>query len=157
MGCAQGQGDRQGAGDDFISLAGLALGVPRSEIYAMTGPTLKKAADYLRELKPFQISASSDIVTADAIRTGKAVVGQATSFGLAYRINEKAGKHVAEIKLPKEGALGWVDGPQLVKNAKNRDNAIKFIDCRWATRRCRIGFGRAMSSAWPARRPPSAS
>src|SRR5258706_8328375 len=35
----------QGAGDDFLSLAGLALGVPRSEIYAMTGPTLKKAAD----------------------------------------------------------------------------------------------------------------
>ena len=118
----------QGAGDDFISLAGLALGVPRSEIYAMTGPTLKKAADYLRQLKPFQISASSDLVTADAIRTGKAVVGQATSLGLAYRINQKAGKQVADIKLPKEGALGWVDGPQLVKGAKNRDNAIKFID-----------------------------
>ena len=118
----------QGAGDDFISLAGLALGVPRSEIYAMTGPTLKKAADYLRQLKPFQISASSDLVTADAIRTGKAVVGQATSLGLAYRINEKAGKHVADIKLPSEGALGWVDGPQLVKGAKNRKNALKFID-----------------------------
>jgi len=118
----------QGAGDDFIALAGLALGVPRSEIYSMTGPTLKKAADYLRELKPFQISNSSDIVTADAIRTGKAVVGQATSLGLAYRINEKAGKHVADIQLPSEGALGWVDGPQLVKGAKNRENAIKFID-----------------------------
>ena len=118
----------QGAGDDFLALAGLALGVPRSEIYSMTGPTLKKAADYLRQLKPFQISNSSDLVTADAIRTGKAVVGQATSLGLAYRINEKAGKHVADIKLPKEGALGWVDGPQLVKGAKNRDNALKFID-----------------------------
>jgi spermidine/putrescine transport system substrate-binding protein len=118
----------QGAGDDFISLAGLALGVPRSEIYAMTGPTLKKAADYLRQLKPFQISASSDLVTADAIRTGKAVVGQATSLGLAYRINEKAGKHVADIQMPSEGALGWVDGPQLVKGAKNRENALKFID-----------------------------
>ena len=94
----------------------------------MTGPALKKAADYLRQLKPFQISASSDLVTADAIRTGKAVVGQATSLGLAYRINEKAGKHVADIQLPQEGALGWVDGPQLVKGAKNRDNAIKFID-----------------------------
>ena len=94
----------------------------------MSGPTLKKAADYLRQLKPFQISASSDLVTADAIRTGKAVVGQATSLGLAYRINEKAGKRVAEIQLPKEGALGWVDGPQLVKGAKNRENALKFID-----------------------------
>ena len=52
-------------------IAGLALGVPRSEIYSMTGDTLKKAADYLSALKPFQISASSDLVTADAIRTGE--------------------------------------------------------------------------------------
>jgi spermidine/putrescine transport system substrate-binding protein len=118
----------QGAGDDFLSIAGLALGVPRSEVYSMTGDSLKKAADYLRQLKPFQISNSSDAVTADAIRTGKAVVGQATSLGLAYRINQKAGKNLAEIQLPSEGALGWVDGPQLVKGAKNRDNAIKFID-----------------------------
>ena len=93
----------QGAGDDFIAIAGLALGVPRSDIYSMTGDTLKKAADYLSALKPFQISASSDLVTADAIRTGKAVVGQATSLGLAYRINEKAGKHVADIQPPSEG------------------------------------------------------
>jgi spermidine/putrescine transport system substrate-binding protein len=118
----------QGAGDDFLSLAGLALGVPREKIYSMTGPTLKQAADYLAKLKPFQISKSSDQVTADAIRTGKAYVGQATSLGLAYRINQKAGKDLAKIELPKEGALGWVDGPQLVKNAKNRANAIKFIE-----------------------------
>jgi spermidine/putrescine transport system substrate-binding protein len=118
----------QGAGDDFLSLAGLALGVPREKIYSMTGPTLQKAADYLAKLKPFQISKSSDQVTADAIRTGKAYMGQATSLGLAYRINEKAGKEVAKIELPEEGALGWVDGPQLVKGAKNRANAIKFIE-----------------------------
>ncbi|HEX7299866.1 MAG TPA: PotD/PotF family extracellular solute-binding protein [Solirubrobacteraceae bacterium] len=118
----------QGAGDDFLSLAGLALGVPREKIYSMTGPTLQKAADYLAKLKPFQISKSSDQVTADAIRTGKAYVGQATSLGLAYRINQKAGKELAKIELPQEGALGWVDGPQLVKGAKNRANAIKFIE-----------------------------
>jgi spermidine/putrescine transport system substrate-binding protein len=118
----------QGAGDDFLSLAGLALKVPRDQIYSMTGPTLQKAADYLAKLKPFQISKSSDQVTADAIRTGKAWAGQATSLGLAYRINQKAGKEVARIEVPSEGALGWVDGPQLVKNAKNRANALKFID-----------------------------
>jgi spermidine/putrescine transport system substrate-binding protein len=94
----------------------------------MTGPTLQKAADYLAKLKPFQISKSSDQVTADAIRTGKAYIGQATSLGLAYRINQKAGKELAKIQLPEEGALGWVDGPQLVKGAKNRANAIKFIE-----------------------------
>jgi spermidine/putrescine transport system substrate-binding protein len=117
----------QGAGDDFLSIAGLAQGVPRDQIYAMTGPTLTKTANYLAKLKPFQISKSSDQVTADAIRTGKAWAGQATSLGLAFRINQKAGKELAKIELPKEGALGWVDGPQLVKNAKNRANAIKFI------------------------------
>ncbi|MBX5469219.1 MAG: extracellular solute-binding protein [Thermoleophilaceae bacterium] len=118
----------QGAGDDFLSIAGLALGVPRDRIYSMTGAELQRAADYLAKLKPFQISKSSDQVTADAIRTGKAWAGQATSLGLAYRINEAAGKEVARIELPKEGALGWVDGPQLVKGAKNRENALKFID-----------------------------
>ena len=118
----------QGAGDDFLSIAGLALGVPRDQIYKMSGPTLQRAADYLTKVKPFQISKSSDQVTADAIRTGKAWAGQATSLGLAYRINQKAGKEIAKIELPKEGALGWVDGPQLVKGAKNRANAIKFID-----------------------------
>jgi spermidine/putrescine transport system substrate-binding protein len=118
----------QGAGDDFLSIAGLALGVPRDQIYKMTGPTLQRAADYLTKVKPFQISKSSDQVTADAIRTGRAWAGQATSLGLAYRINQKAGKEIAKIELPKEGALGWVDGPQLVKGAKNRANAIKFID-----------------------------
>lgn len=118
----------QGAGDDFLAMAGLANGVPRKEIYAMTGATLNAAAAKLKQVKPFQISASSDQVTADAIRTGKAWAGQATSLGLAYRINQKAGKEVAQIQLPQEGALGWVDGPQLVKGAKNRDNAIKFIE-----------------------------
>lgn len=118
----------QGAGDDFLGIAGLANGVSRKDIYSMSGDTLDAAAQKLIQLKPYQISESSDQVTADAIRTGKAYAGQATSLGLAYRINQKAGTDVAKIQLPSEGALGWVDGPQLVKGAKNRDNAIKFIE-----------------------------
>ena len=35
---------------------------------------------------------------------------------------------MADIQPPSEPALGWVDGPQLVKGAANRDNALKFID-----------------------------
>ena len=30
--------------------------------------------------------------------------------------------------MPKEGSIGWIDGPQLVKGAKNRDNALTFIN-----------------------------
>lgn len=118
----------QGAGEDFLAIAGLANGVPRKQIYSMTGAPLQAAAARLKQLKPFQISANSDQTTADAIRTGKAWVGQATSLGMAYKINQKAGKDLAAIKMPAEGALGWVDGPQLVKGAKNRANAIKFIE-----------------------------
>ena len=41
-----------GAGDDFLSIAGLALGVPRAEIYSMTGDSLKKAADLGKAANP---------------------------------------------------------------------------------------------------------
>ena len=43
-------------------------------------------------------------------------------------MNDAAGEDVAEAVVPKEGALGWIDGAQLVKGAKNRENALRFID-----------------------------
>lgn len=116
-----------GAPDDFISIAGLALGVPREEIYAMSGSQLEEAASYLAELKPFQINSAVDGY-ADALRTKKAWVGQASSLGIAYTINDLAGEDVAEAIVPEEGALGWIDGAQLVKGAKNRENALRFVD-----------------------------
>jgi spermidine/putrescine transport system substrate-binding protein len=49
---------------------------------------------------------------------------------VAYKANKEFahGKQVARTVIPKEGTLGWVDGPQLVKNAKNRENAMKFLE-----------------------------
>jgi spermidine/putrescine transport system substrate-binding protein len=35
---------------------------------------------------------------------------------------------VASSVVPEEGSLGFIDGPMLVKDAKNRDNAMKYID-----------------------------
>jgi spermidine/putrescine transport system substrate-binding protein len=119
-----------GAHEDFIAMAGLAQGVPRDKIYSMTGPTLESAADYLAKLKPFQISPNSDAVTAKAIATKKAVIGFASSLGVAEKANNEYadGKTVARAVVPKEGTLGWVDGPQLVRGAKNKDNAMKFLE-----------------------------
>lgn len=119
-----------GAHEDFIAMAGLARGVPRDQIYAMKGATLDGAADYLAELKPFQISPNSDAVTAKSIATQKADIGFASSLGVANKANTQyaGGKEVARTVIPKEGTLGWVDGPQLVKDAKNRDNAMKFLE-----------------------------
>lgn len=119
-----------GAPEDFIAMAGMALGVPREEIYAMNGDTLQKAAKKLGELKPFQISPNSDSVTASTIASGKADIAFASSLGVAFKANSEygKGKEVVRSVVPTEGALGWVDGPQLIKGAKNRDNALAFIN-----------------------------
>jgi spermidine/putrescine transport system substrate-binding protein len=126
----QGKVILHGAHEDFIAMAGLAQGVPRDQIYAMKGATLDSAADYLGELKPFQISPNSDAVTAKSIATQKAYVGFASSLGVAQKANNEygGGKEVVLTVVPKEGTLGWVDGPQLVRGAKNPDNAIKFLE-----------------------------
>lgn len=117
-----------GSANDFLAMAGLARGVPKEEIYAMSGSQLQDAADYLADLKPFQISESSEALTAQAFARGKAVAGFASSLGIAYKTNKTAKKDVARTEVPKEGTLGWIDGPMLVKGSKNRDNAIKFLD-----------------------------
>lgn len=117
-----------GSANDFLAMAGLARGVAKEDVYGMSGATLQDAADYLADLKPFQISASSEALTADAFASGKALAGFASSLGIAYKTNTRAGKEVAKTEVPREGTLGWIDGPQLVKDAKNRRNAMAFLE-----------------------------
>jgi spermidine/putrescine transport system substrate-binding protein len=113
--------------DDFLAIAGLALGVPRNEIYAMTGDKLMEAAQHLAALKPFQTAAGDEIFM-DSLQTGKAWAGETSSLALAARLNRMAGKELTKAVIPVEGSLGWVDGPMLVKGAPNRAAALKFIE-----------------------------
>jgi spermidine/putrescine transport system substrate-binding protein len=113
--------------EEQISLAGLANGVPPSRIFDMAGPTLKAAADRLRALKPYQISDSDD-TTARRYRTGEAWIGSAFGLGVGEMVSQQAGHPIAKSVIPKEGAIGALDGAQLVKKARNRANALKFID-----------------------------
>ncbi|MGK9338435.1 ABC transporter substrate-binding protein [Sinorhizobium meliloti] len=117
----------KGGPEEFLTIAGLSLGIPRDRIFAMVGDELQSAAAALAELKPFQI-APSDSSFEDAIRTGKAWVGQSSNLAASARVNKVAGKETSQSVIPTEGSLGWVDGPQLVKGAKNRANAIKFME-----------------------------
>ncbi|WP_431324701.1 ABC transporter substrate-binding protein [Rhizobium sp. YTU87027] len=117
----------KGGPEDFLAISGLSIGIPRERIYAMNGAELQAAAERLARLKPFQIGAS-DSSFEDAIRTGKAWVGQSSNLAASARINRVAQKQVSKCVVPKEGSLGWVDGPQLVRGAKNRKNALKFIE-----------------------------
>jgi spermidine/putrescine transport system substrate-binding protein len=126
----------KGAPEDFLAISGLSLGVPKDQIYAMQGDQLQQAAKHLAALKPFQIAGSDDVFDKD-IQSEKAWIGQSPSLAAAPRINNAAGSTVVKAVTPKEGTLGWVDGPQLVKGAKNRANALKFMEVwngeRWQT------------------------
>jgi spermidine/putrescine transport system substrate-binding protein len=113
--------------DDALAVAGLATGVPKERVYLMTAAELKRAVDFLRGIKPFR-TFSADPELRDAIRKGDVWIGVAPTIGFASKINEEAGKTVAQSVIPKEGAVGYADGPLLVKGAKNRDNAIKYIE-----------------------------
>jgi spermidine/putrescine transport system substrate-binding protein len=117
----------KGAPEDFLAISGLSLGVPKQKIYAMTGDELANAAKHLAALKPFQIGPSDDIF-ANAIRSEKAWIGQVSNLAAAAALNKTAGSEISKTVIPKEGSLGWIDGMQLVKGAKNRGNALKFMD-----------------------------
>lgn len=117
----------KGGPEDFLAMAGLSLGVPKEEIFAMTGDRLQQAAEHLADLKPFQIAASDDVFE-NALVSEKAWIGMCTQLAAGPRLNAHEGKELAKAVIPQEGSIGWIDGPQLVKGARNRDNALKFIE-----------------------------
>ncbi|MBS1843110.1 MAG: extracellular solute-binding protein [Actinobacteria bacterium] len=118
-----------GGNEDFLAYAGLEQGVPREKIYAMEGATLEKAANRLIELKPFQINPNSPSLFVNTLASQKAWIGPPSGLGVGLQISEQVGKEGAgKSVVPKEGTLGWIDGPQMVKGAKNVENAKKFIN-----------------------------
>lgn len=115
------------AGDDLLALAGLTNGVAKDKLYAMEGEQLDQAVEAMRKLKPFQISDGLPDVQ-ERFRTNKASIGMVGELGLDEQINKALGSDVVKTALPKEGSLGWVDGPMLLKGARNRANAIKLME-----------------------------
>jgi spermidine/putrescine transport system substrate-binding protein len=118
----------QGGGDDLIVITGLEQGVPAEELYSMSGATLKRVEDRLRSLKPFQLNPNVLPQFREAIRTERAWLGLTSDLSAGFLIDQEAGEDVAESVIPQEGTIGWIDGPQLVKGARNRENALKFLD-----------------------------
>jgi|SRR5215218_417033 len=117
-----------GAGEDFLATAGLALGVDRNAVYSMRGAELRRAEEKLKQLMPFQWNRSVDPDFRSAIRSERAWIGESTTLGSAPILNAEAGREIAKVVIPEEGSLGWIDGPQLVKGAKRRANALKFME-----------------------------
>lgn len=113
--------------EGYIATAALALGYPADKVFKLSASDLEKVVDYMREIKPFQLI-EADPLMRNALRTGNVWAGLVPTTGFAGKINEEAGEQVTESVVPEEGALGFIDGPLLVKGAKNRENALKWMD-----------------------------
>lgn len=113
--------------EGFIATAALAKGFAKDEVFSLSDSQLQQVVSYLREIKPFRIY-TSDPELRNSLRSATAWASIVPSPGTASKINEDAGKVVAKSVVPEEGSVGFIDGPMLVKGAKNRENGLKFIN-----------------------------
>ncbi len=110
--------DSQG---ELLALASLYLGIPQC---SSDKEQLKKLNELLVAAKPNWASFGSDIAK-DVLVSGDAAAGMIyNGFGAKAR-GENA---KLEYAYPKEGYVLWMDNMVLLKNAPNRDNAIKFMN-----------------------------
>jgi len=110
--------DSQG---EVMALASMYLGIPQC---TTDRDQLKKLNDQLQAAKGSWASFGSDIAK-DVLVSGDATVGMIyNGFGAKAR-GENAD---LEYAFPKEGYVLWMDNVVLLKDAPNRDNAIKFMN-----------------------------
>ena len=110
--------DSQG---EVIALASMYLDIPQC---SSDREQLKKLNEALKAAKPHWASFGSDVAK-EVLVSGDAQVGMIyNGFGLRAR-NENPS---LEYAFPKEGYVFWMDNVVLLKDAPNRENAIKFIN-----------------------------
>lgn len=110
--------DSQG---DVITLASLYLGIPQC---TADKEQLKALNALLLEAKPHWASISSDIAK-------EALVSGDVDAGMIWNgFSAKARAEGADVvyAYPKEGFIVWMDNVVLLKDAPNRENAIKFMN-----------------------------
>jgi spermidine/putrescine transport system substrate-binding protein len=131
-----------------VAMAGRLQGLSWDDAFKMEGPTLDKAVQRLRDLKPFLVLPSEQAVI-DGIRTGSIDIGMHFGIGFADTIKAKVGKDIAKSVIPTEGTIGALDGQVLLKGARNRENALKFINF--------LGGKRAQLIQWDLYKTPTAN
>jgi spermidine/putrescine transport system substrate-binding protein len=110
--------DSQG---ELLALASMYLGIPQC---TTDKAQLQKLNDLVVAAKPNWASFGSDIAK-DVLVSGDASAGMIyNGFGAKAR-GENA---KLEYAFPKEGYVFWMDNMVLLKDAPNRENAVKFMD-----------------------------
>ncbi|MEM7547570.1 MAG: extracellular solute-binding protein [Pseudomonadota bacterium] len=110
--------DTQG---EVLAMASLYLGIPQC---TNDREQLKALDELLQEAKGNWASFNSDGAK-DVLVSGDAAVGMIwNGFGAKARVEGAP----IEYAYPKEGYIVWMDNVVLLKDAPNRENAIKFMD-----------------------------
>ena len=110
--------DSQG---EVLALASIHLGIPQC---SQDREQLKALDALLQNAKPHWASFNSDSAK-DVLVSGDAAVGMIWNGFSAKARNEGAN---IEYAYPKEGYIAWMDNVVLLKDAPNRDSALKFMD-----------------------------
>jgi len=110
--------DSQG---EVIALASLHLGIPQC---STDRDQLKALDDLLQNAKGSWASFGSDIAK-DVLVSGDAAVGMIYN-GFSSKAREEGAN--VEYAYPDQGYVVWMDNVVLLKDAPNRENALKFMD-----------------------------
>ena len=110
--------DTQG---ELLTLASIHLGIPQCSSDRDQLKTLNKL---VQDAKPHWASFGSDTAK-DVLVSGDAHAGMIWSGFSAKARNEGAN---IEYAYPKEGYIVWMDNVVLLKDAPNRENALKFMN-----------------------------
>ena len=109
------------AQNDVVALASIYLDIPQC---TQDRDALKKLNALLQEAKGVWISMNSD-TTKDILVSGDVSASMIwNGFGARARIE---GANI-EYAFPKEGYIVWMDNAVLLKDAPNRESALKFMD-----------------------------
>ena len=110
--------DSQG---EVLTLAAIHMGIPQC---TTDRDQLKALDNMLQGAKENWVSFNSDTAK-DVLLSGDAAAGMIyNGFSAKARLE---GANV-EYAFPKQGIIAWMDNAVLLKDAPNRDNAIKFMD-----------------------------
>lgn len=110
--------DSQG---EVMAMAALHMGIPQC---STDREQLKALNAMLQEAKQHWASFNSDTAK-EVLVSGDASVGQIYD-GFAAKARQEGAN--IEYAFPKQGYIVWMDNVVLLKDAPNRDNALKFMD-----------------------------
>lgn len=110
--------DSQG---EVLALASMYMGIPQC---TQDRDQLRALMDMLQAAKANWASFGSDIAK-DVLVSGDAAAGMIYN---GFSAKARAEGANVEYAYPKEGAVVWMDNVVLLKDAPNRENALKFMD-----------------------------